>query len=430
MPSHFLSPHRRPTSAPAAALTVLLTALTTLTTFAPLALAQTGPLPAGTTRAEIPKNSSVQGWQICQVQKTNPAAQLACFQAWANAQADATSTGSAAASGAVAPAPSLTTAAANPAAGLPATPVLLLPALNTEGPDGQPIGCKNVNYSPLSRFWELQRGTDCDTFTVRGLRPLSLAVSTGNTVNQQPTSGNPLNNAAVLRPFSKTDAKIELSVRTKVAKGLLKSSEDDESDHDSLWFAYSQKSYWQVFNKDLSRPFRSTDFEPEAIYIYPHQIKLPLGWNYRLSGAGVVHQSNGQSLPLSRSWNRAYLFGAAEKQLSPNSYLTVQAKVWRRFKENAIDDDNPGIENFIGRGEVSANWQIDPRNSLGVTVKHSLHSEAKGSARVDWMLAPKSSPSYSGLRYHLQLFNGYGDSLLDYNKRRTVLSVGLSLVDW
>ena len=45
-------------------------------------------------------------------------------------------------------------------------------------------------------------------------------------------------------------------------------------------------------------------------------------------------------------------------------------------------------------------------------------------------MAPAASPNYTGLRYHVQLFNGYGDSLLDYNKRRNVLSVGLSLVDW
>jgi len=131
----------------------------------------------------------------------------------------------------------LTTVAANPAAGLPATPVLLLPAVNTEAPDGQPIGCKNVKYSPLSRFWELQRGTDCDTFTVRGYRPLTLAASTANTVNQKPTSGNPLNNAVVSQAFNKPDAKIELSVRTKIAKGLFKGSEDEESDHNSLLFA-------------------------------------------------------------------------------------------------------------------------------------------------------------------------------------------------
>ena len=35
-----------------------------------------------------------------------------------------------------------------------------------------------------------------------------------------------------------------------------------------------------------------------------------------------------------------------------------------------------------------------------------------------------------GLQLHTQLFSGYGDSLIDYNRRRTVLSVGLSLVDW
>ena len=36
----------------------------------------------------------------------------------------------------------------------------------------------------------------------------------------------------------------------------------------------------------------------------------------------------------------------------------------------------------------------------------------------------------SGLRWHVQLFSGYRDSLLDYNRRRTVLSIGLSLVDF
>jgi phospholipase A1/A2 len=36
----------------------------------------------------------------------------------------------------------------------------------------------------------------------------------------------------------------------------------------------------------------------------------------------------------------------------------------------------------------------------------------------------------SGLRFHTQVFTGYGDSLVDYNRRRTVLSLGLSLIDW
>jgi phospholipase A1 len=36
----------------------------------------------------------------------------------------------------------------------------------------------------------------------------------------------------------------------------------------------------------------------------------------------------------------------------------------------------------------------------------------------------------SNLRLHVQLFSGYGDSLLDYNYKRTALSVGLSLLDF
>jgi phospholipase A1 len=34
------------------------------------------------------------------------------------------------------------------------------------------------------------------------------------------------------------------------------------------------------------------------------------------------------------------------------------------------------------------------------------------------------------LRFHTEIFSGYGDTLLDYNRKRTVLSMGLTLLDW
>jgi phospholipase A1 len=366
-----------------------------------------------------PARAANLGWQTCQAMKGDPAAQLSCFQQWADSQTPANT-----------PAPSLTMAPANPATGQPATPVLLLPSLNTEAPDGKPIGCKNTKYSELSRYWELQRGTDCDTFSLRGYRPISLAVVTSNSVNMQPSSPSAGHTALTSQPYMRTENKIQLSVRTKVAKGLLKKGDNDEDDHDSVWFGYTQQSYWQLFNGAISRPFRTTDHEPEVLYIYPHQIPLAGGWNYRLSGLGLVHQSNGQSLPLSRSWNRVYLMGAAEKTLGQDSGLILQGRIWDRLKESSGNDDNPGIENYIGRAEVSGSWQINKANTVGVTVRHSLRKEARGSARFDWMMAPASSPNYTGLRYHVQLFSGYGDSLVDYNRKRNVLSVGLSLVDW
>jgi phospholipase A1 len=379
-----------------------------------LAQAQSAPATAG-----IPASASNTGWQACQILKADATAQLACFQQWADSQSRTDR-----------PAPTLTTVPADTATGQPATQILLLPTLNTESPDGKPIGCKNSRYSELSKFWELQRGTDCDTFSLRGYRPISLAVVGSNSVNAQPSSPAADHTALTALPYKRTENKIQLSVRFKVAKGLLKNNDGEGSDHDSLWFGYTQKSYWQLFNAGLSRPFRVTDHEPEVIYVYPHQIPLGGGWSYRLSGAGLVHQSNGQALPLSRSWNRTYLMGAAEKVLGLESSLMLQGRVWRRLRESSGNDDNPGIENYVGRAELTGNWQINKSNTVGVTLRHSLRSEARGSTQLDWLMAPAASPNYTGLRYHLQLFSGYGDSLLDYNRKRQVLSVGMSLVDW
>ncbi|MFC6281286.1 MULTISPECIES: phospholipase A [Polaromonas] len=379
-----------------------------------LAAAQT-PASSGAPAERLP----AAGWQVCQAMAGEPGAQLKCFQDWAAAQTPPAM-----------PVPAPVAITATPVTSQPAAPTLQLPALSAEAPDGKPIGCRNDKYSTLSKFWELQRGTDCDTFSLRGYRPISLAVVGSDSVNTQPSSPSPGHTAATSVPYSRNETKIQLSVRTKIAKGLFTRGTGEDDNHDSLWFGYSQQSYWQLFSGAISRPFRNTDHEPEVIYIYPHQIPMAGGWNYRLSGLGLVHQSNGQSLPLSRSWNRVYLMGAAEKMLSPTSSLTLQGRVWQRLKESAVNDDNPGIENYVGRAELTGNWQISKNNTLGVTVRHSLRSEARGSTRIDWMMAPASSPTYTGLRYHVQLFSGYGDSLLDYNRKRTVLSVGLSLVDW
>lgn len=380
-----------------------------------LVLAQAAKPPATPIVTRVPDK----GWQVCQTLKTDAAAQLQCYQQWAESQSSASALP-----------PEVSTFGGDPVTGAPSTQVLTLPALSTAAPDGKPVGCRNNKYSELSKFWELQRGSDCDNFSLRGYRPITLALVTADTINTRPTTPAPDHTVLTSTPYTRTETKIQLSVRTKLAKGLLKSGTSDQDDQDSLWFGYTQQSYWQMFNGNLSRPFRSTDHEPELIYIYPHQIALPGGWSYRLSGLGLVHQSNGQSDPLSRSWNRAYLMGAAEKILGENSSITVQGRIWDRLRESSATDDNPGIENYIGRAEVSANWQVDSTNTLGLTVRHSLRKEARGSTRLDWMIAPKAQPTYTGLRYHVQLFSGYGDSLIDWNNKRNVISVGFSLVDW
>lgn len=346
-------------------------------------------------------------WQSCTgLRDAN--ARLACFDAWATQQADATAT--------------------PPTSQIPPQTLPEQPAPPpTDPPAAAASDCRNPAQSDLSRFWELESGSDCGTFAIRGYKPISLSWIGSDSVNTQPSSPSPDHTASTSLPYGSNEARIQLSVRTKIAQGLL--TQGEPSKRDSIWFGYTQQSYWQLFNPGLSRPFRATDHEPEIIYIYPTDVALPGGWRWRYAGWALNHQSNGQSLPLSRSWNRNILMAGFER----GNNLRVMARAWYRVPEAAEDDDNPDISNRIGRAEVTAQWNPDRRNTLGLTVRHSLRAQANGSVRLEWLRSladDAATPGRSGLRFHTQLFSGYGDSLIDYNRRRTVLSVGLSLVDW
>lgn len=372
------------------------------------AQAQTSP---GSLASEAAEDAN---WRTCSA-TADSAVRLACFDRWAQRQswsAPANAGDSASATAA--------SANVNPPvdARLPVTRVV---SITSEE------GCHDQQYSAYSRFWELEAGSDCGTFGIRGYRPISLSVISADGVNRQPSSENPANNVPTATEFRATETRLQLSVRTKIAQSLL--TQGDPTRKDSLWFGYTQQSYWQLFSGSLSRPFRSTDHEPEVMYVYPTDFNLPGGWRLRYSGLGVVHQSNGQSLPYSRSWNRVYLMAGAEH----GRELQVSARAWARLPEDATKDDNPGISDYIGRGEVIGNWNPDRNNTISMTVRHSLRALDRGSVRLEWLRTLGSggpTGTQSGLRLHAQLFNGYGDSLIDYNRRRTVLSLGLSLVDW
>jgi phospholipase A1 len=355
-----------------------------------------------------PLASSDLTWQQCQQLAGNSAARLACFDRWAQQQTLPS---------AVIPSAPPVLATTQPAppvdAAVPATRVV---AVATEQ------GCRDRQYSALSRFWELEDGSDCGTFGFRGYRPLNVSVSAATHKPATPTSPA-ADHDGVATDYQSNEMRIGLSVRTKVAQGIL--TQNDPQKKDSIWFGYTQQSTWQLFNGDLSRPFRTTDHEPEMMYVYPTDFKLPGGWRWRYAGIGIVHQSNGQTLPLSRSWNRTYLMAGAEL----DDRFQVTARVWQRWKENAEDDDNPDIANFVGRAEVAGRWNYNRDNTFGVTVRNNLRDSGKGSVRLEWLKAI-GDPLTSNLRFHTQLFYGYGDTLIDYNRKRTVLSVGLSLVDF
>ncbi|HEY2256862.1 MAG TPA: phospholipase A, partial [Variovorax sp.] len=282
-------------------------------------------------------------------------------------------------------------------------------------------GCRDRQYSPLSRFWELEKDSSCGTLGFRGYRPLSVGLGFAAQPPAIPTSPAPDRTGSFM-PYQSTEMRIGLSLRTKLAQGILTGDSDNM---DGLWFAYLQFSTWQVFNEELSRPFRTTDHEPELIYSYPLNLDLGGGWKLRYTGLGLNHESNGQGNPYSRSWNRVYLMGGAEM----GDKYVITGKIWQRIAENAADDDNPDISDYYGRAEVRAGWQVDRNNQLFVQVRNNLRASAHGSILLEW-LKVIGDPARSNLRFQTQLFYGYGDTMADYNNKRTILTVGLALVDF
>lgn len=373
-------------------------------------------------------------WQACLGQANEQ--RLACFDAWAGEQqkliaAIEEKAHAAEASPARNEAPSAQAAAVRAEAAI---------ALATTQPEtsestaptgsagivgvGLEQGCHDRQFSELSRFWELESGSSCPTFSLRAFHPSTISVVAGNRMNRQPISPNPINSATQPIDYGKREMRLALSVRTKLASGLL--TPRGGTLRDSLWAAYTQQSYWQLFNGALSRPFRNTDHMPELIYVYPTTLALPGGWLWRYSGLGLAHQSNGQSDPLSRSWNRAYVMAGFEK----DQRLNLRLRLWHRLPENRLKDNNPDIIRHVGRGDIQLDWNINAKNTLRATYTGSFNKY--GSGRLEWTrsLGDGWGNSFSGLHLYTAIFHGYGDSLLDYNFRRTVFSVGLSLADF
>jgi phospholipase A1 len=272
-----------------------------------------------------------------------------------------------------------------------------------------------LGTSYLAAFWELDRDRKQGTFNFIGYRPnFFLPLHVSRRVNRQPASPNPQNVAGTLPPYRNVEAKMQLSIRTKIAQSVLLPGAD-------LWFGYTQQSLWQLYSTQISAPFRSTDHEPELVYIVPLPADLPAGWKLRFGGLGLAHQSNGQALPLSRSWNRVYASAGLER-----GEFSVVGRLNQRLREDPETNDNPDLMRYRGRLDLVAAWTPGLATA---TLQWRTNLDRRGSLQLDWTF-PVDSDNPSGLRYYVQAFSGYAETLLDYNFRQNALGAGVTLFGW
>ena len=267
----------------------------------------------------------------------------------------------------------------------------------------------------LTKFWELDPESKRGTFVVRTYEPnFLLPVHYSSNINKTPTSPTHPDGGD-FSSYRQTEAELQLSLRAKVAEDFLLPNAD-------IWFSYTQQSIWQLWNGQDSSPFRSSDYEPEAMYVVPSPDKLGAlggGWRWRMALAGIAHESNGQSDPLSRSWNRFYLGTAFT-----HDDIALQARYNIRLPESGVDD-NPNITDYIGNTELTASW-FPGETTMQLLARTSFKSTGRGSLQFNWT-HPVFAGKPDGLRWYVQVFSGYGETMLDYNHRQNSVGLGFTL---
>ncbi|MDD3324717.1 MAG: phospholipase A [Sulfurospirillaceae bacterium] len=191
--------------------------------------------------------------------------------------------------------------------------------------------------------------------------------------------------------------------------------------NESLFVAYTQTSWWQTSAQ--STPFRETNYAPEIFMLFPYGEKESPLKAYKI---GLLHESNGQDEEKSRSWNRIYaqgFFQLGEFLVSPRFWYRLP----ERDKINLADkngDDNPDIYKYLGYGDISISYPWGS-HFFTLLVKNNFDfvDKNRGAVQLDWTF-PLFGKDMFGF---IQLYSGYGESLIDYNKRNDKIGIGFAI---
>ncbi len=259
--------------------------------------------------------------------------------------------------------------------------------------------------SPLGDRWAI--GQNNALFDIRPHEPMYIQVArTSDNVNQRP--GSPTRPSGPIDlGVEDVEAKFQLSFKFRMV-------EFDNPWLPNLWAGYTQQSNWQVYNSERSAYFRNTDYSPELMMAWHPDTRFgPFNW--RLFNVGFLHQSNGRSQVLSRSWNRVY----AQFGVEAGDFMLL-VRPWVRLSEDAAKDDNPDITHYLGYGDLVMSYQWGKST-------WSLKARPTGKGYAE---ASVSFPLYRSMKGYLQATTGYGDSLIDYNWRQNTVGLGIALFDW
>jgi outer membrane phospholipase A len=188
-----------------------------------------------------------------------------------------------------------------------------------------------------------------------------------------------------------------------------------------LYFGFTQTSLWDLASD--SKPFRDTSFRPSLFYQW--KLSNPVLGDSLAVATGYEHESNGRDGADSRSIDTLFVRADLRYHLPDGqTYLGIEPKVLTYLDK----EDNPDIDHYRGYGQLGLRFGRDDSWLLTALLRRG--TAGVGSTQLD-LSYPLRLSIFSGVGTfaHLQYFNGYGQTLLEYaESRRPQFRVGVSVV--
>jgi len=182
---------------------------------------------------------------------------------------------------------------------------------------------------------------------------------------------------------------------------------------EKFYFGYTQTSLWDISGD--SAAFRDTSYRPSLFYSDPEIWASPDHVDSLGLMAGVEHESNGRSGEESRSLNTFFVQPTWRRFLNKEWYVGVAPRLWAYLEK----DDNADIADYRGYGNL--NLRLGQRDGWLFSADLRKGTEKAGSMQleVSYPLSKSlGSPLIQDSGYlYFQYFNGYGESLLDYDRK-------------
>ena len=218
-------------------------------------------------------------------------------------------------------------------------------------------------------------------------------------------TANPLNKEINV---DNADVKYQISFRQRLTNSYLPFNT-------FIFISYTQKSFWNIYKK--SSPFLDTNFNP-GIGLGRYLISDDN--NYMGSVfVQLEHESNGKDSLDSRSWD----FMSASGKYYFNDRLFFRAKAWLPLFL-LMEDTNTDLLRYKGYANFSVDYRtknerwwfnanVTPRRNF-ITMNTNLSAAFRVSKKFNQYL-------------FFELYNGRGDSLLDYKEYDLKLRVGMCI---